>query len=68
MLADIFCATFPAPTMCSEGIPGNPHLVCSSLSGAMTALKSPPLDDKIEAVFILGGARVYEVRSFAVIQ
>ena len=37
------------------------HLVCQSLTEALDAISSPPLLDKIESVFILGGAAVYEV-------
>ena len=29
----------------------------------MEILQSPPLSDKIESVFVLGGARAYEVSS-----
>ena len=44
----------------SEDIPGA-HMVCSSLKVAIESLQSPPLSDKIESVFILGGTHVYEV-------
>ena len=37
------------------------HLVCESLQEAVDSLSSPPLDEKIESIFILGGASVYEV-------
>jgi hypothetical protein len=37
-------------------------MVCPSLESAVESLQSPPLSDKIESVFVLGGARVYEVR------
>ena len=45
----------------SEDVPGA-HMVCPSLESAMESLQSPPLSDKIESVFVLGGARAYEVR------
>ena len=48
------------PYTCSEDIPGA-HMVCPSLESAMESLHSPPLNDKIESVFVLGGARAYEV-------
>ena len=38
-------------------------MVCPSLESAMESLQSPPLSDKIESVFVLGGARAYEVSS-----
>ena len=38
-------------------------MVCSSLEAAIEALKSPPLSEKIESVFVLGGALTYEVRN-----
>jgi hypothetical protein len=44
----------------SEDIPGA-HMVCPSLESAVESLQSPPLTDKIESVFVLGGTRVYEV-------
>ena len=37
------------------------HLVCCSLSEAVNTISSPPLADKIESIFILGGSVVYEV-------
>ena len=43
-----------------EAFPGA-HLVCSSLTGAVDTISSPPLADKIESVYILGGSAVYEV-------
>ena len=36
-------------------------MVCPSLESAIESLQSPPFTEKIESVFILGGARVYEV-------
>ena len=39
--------------------------MCPSLESAMESLQSPPLTDKIESVFVLGGARAYEVRSMS---
>ena len=36
-------------------------MVCPSLESAMESLQCPPLTEKIESVFILGGTRVYEV-------
>lgn len=45
----------------SQEIPGSPDLVCPSLSAAMSAIQSPPLDAKIESVFIFGGERVFKV-------
>ena len=46
--------------MISTDFPGA-HLVSSSLQNAMELLSAPPLSDKIEGVFILGGAEVYKV-------
>ena len=50
------------PYTCSEDIPGA-HMVCPSLESAMESLHSPPLNDKIESVFVLGGTHAYEVYS-----
>ena len=36
-------------------------MVCPTLESAMESLQSPPLNNKIESVFILGGTWVYEV-------
>ena len=38
-------------------------MVCPSLESAMESLQSPPLNDKIESLFVLGGARAYDVSS-----
>ena len=38
-------------------------MVCPSLESAMESLQSPPLNEKIESVFVLGGTRAYEVYS-----
>ena len=37
------------------------HMVYSSLSTAVSNLQAPPLSEKIESVYILGGASVYAV-------
>lgn len=44
--------------MPSEEIHGSPHLICPSLTAAMTALSTL---DTIESVFIVGGERIYKV-------
>ncbi|XP_065884115.1 dihydrofolate reductase-like [Dysidea avara] len=36
------------------------HLVCKSLGEAVESLASPPLAEKIESIFILGGTSVYD--------
>ena len=36
-------------------------MVCPSLSVAMGNLETPPLSEKIENVFVLGGSSVYAV-------
>lgn len=43
-----------------DAFPGA-HLVCCTLTEAVETISSPPLADKIESIFILGGAGVYEV-------
>lgn len=43
--------------MPSEEIQGCPHLICPSLSAAMTALSTL---DTIESIFVVGGERVYK--------
>ena len=43
-----------------EAFPGA-DLVRTSLTAAVEAISSPPLTEKIESIFILGGAAVYEV-------
>ena len=43
-----------------ESFPGA-NLVCRSLTEAVETVSSPPLADKIESIFILGGSAVYEV-------
>ena len=43
-----------------EAFPGA-HLVCTALADAVETISSPPLTEKIESIFILGGAAVYEV-------
>ena len=59
---NVICIHVRMKLLClSEDIPGTPHLICPSLSAAMTTIQSPPLMDKIESVFILGGERVYQV-------
>ena len=37
------------------------HLVCRSLTEAVDTISLPPLADKVESVYILGGSAVYEV-------
>ena len=44
----------------SSEVPGA-HMVCPSLSVAVSNLQAPPLSEKIESVFILGGSSVYAV-------
>jgi len=49
-----------------EAFPGA-HLVCKSLEEAVTSLSSPPLDEEIESIFILGGHDVYKVSMLVLI-
>ena len=44
----------------SSEIPGA-HMVCPSLSVAISNLETPPLSDNIETVFAFGGSSVYSV-------
>ena len=54
------CLLVNAHFLLSSEIPGA-HMVCPSLSVAIDNLQAPPLSEKIESVFILGGFSVYAV-------